>query len=117
MASKAKVASQKKVMSDYEMQRIERLKRNAEMMEAKGHGTLANKIYQEKAQMHLKALRDVGLSSDEDEDGDDLDYIAEEEGDGNEAEISNSGSNLPCGRTIKVCHFLTKQCNLISRVN
>lgn len=103
--SKTKAAVQEKVMSNYEMQRMENLKRNADVMQAKGYGSLANKIYQEKAQMKLQCLRDAGLISDEEED--DSEYIVEEEGDDNEDEINNSvESNMKVTYRVLVFGYL-----------
>ncbi|KAL2897032.1 tRNA pseudouridine synthase B [Bienertia sinuspersici] len=60
--TKAKVIGQQRVVPDYEKKRWETLKKNAEFMKSKGHGTLANKILQERAETWSK------YAEDEDED-------------------------------------------------
>lgn len=64
----------KNVLPSYEMQRLEQLKRNAEIMKAQGIGSLATQIY-DKSQAFAKAFdamnswNDKDLFSDEDDDG------------------------------------------------
>ncbi|KAL2904957.1 Bifunctional pantoate ligase/cytidylate kinase [Bienertia sinuspersici] len=69
--TKAKVIGQLRVVPDYEKKRSETLKKNAQFMKSKGHGTLANKILQERAETSLK------YAENEDED----EYSRENEGD------------------------------------
>ncbi|KAL2944296.1 Phytoene synthase 1 chloroplastic, partial [Bienertia sinuspersici] len=64
----SKFASQPMV-SNYEIQRLEKLRQNANLMEAKGHGkdSLANKILESNAQIHFQNSRVEDIYSDEDE--------------------------------------------------
>ncbi|KAL2899458.1 DNA replication and repair protein RecF, partial [Bienertia sinuspersici] len=64
----SKFASQP-VVSNYEIQRLEKLRQNAKLMEAKGHGkdSLANKILESNAQIHFQNSRVEDIYSDEDE--------------------------------------------------
>ncbi|KAL2922119.1 Palmitoleoyl-protein carboxylesterase NOTUM [Bienertia sinuspersici] len=75
--TKAKVIGQQRVVPNYEKKRWETLKKNAEFMKSKGHGTLANKILQERAETWSK------YAEDEDEDEysrENDDYAHESEG-------------------------------------
>ena len=47
--TKANVVGEQNAIPEYEQQRLERLRRNAEFMDSKGCGSLANKIYEERA--------------------------------------------------------------------
>ncbi|KAL2934013.1 Threonine--tRNA ligase [Bienertia sinuspersici] len=65
---KAKVIGQQRVVPDYEKKRWETLKKNAEFMKSKGHGTLANKILQERAETWSKYAEDEDEYSRENDD-------------------------------------------------
>ncbi|KAL2942696.1 Reticulocyte-binding protein 2-like protein a [Bienertia sinuspersici] len=73
--TKAKVIGQQRVVPDYEKKRWETLKKNAEFMKSKGHGTLANKILQERAETWSKYAEDEDEYSRENDD-----YARESEG-------------------------------------
>ncbi|KAL2929769.1 Formin-2 [Bienertia sinuspersici] len=73
--TKAKVIGQQRVVPDYEKKRWETLKKNAEFMKSKGHGTLANKILQERAEIWSKYAEDEDEYSRENDD-----YARESEG-------------------------------------
>ncbi|KAL2944448.1 tRNA(Phe) [Bienertia sinuspersici] len=66
--TKAKVIGQQRVVPDYENKRWETLKKNAEFMKSKGHGTLANKILQERAETWSKYAEDEDEYSRENDD-------------------------------------------------
>ncbi|KAL2937913.1 tRNA(Phe) [Bienertia sinuspersici] len=66
--TKAKVIGQQRVVPDYENKRWETLKKNAEFMKSKGHGTLANKILQERAETWSKYGEDEDEYSRENDD-------------------------------------------------
>ncbi|KAL2923375.1 tRNA(Phe) [Bienertia sinuspersici] len=66
--TKAKVIGQQRVVPDYEKKRWETLQKNAEFMKSKGHGTLANKILQERAETWLKYAEDKDEYSRENDD-------------------------------------------------
>ncbi|KAL2894198.1 Guanosine-5'-triphosphate 3'-diphosphate pyrophosphatase [Bienertia sinuspersici] len=56
--TKAKFIGQQRVVPDYEKKRLETLKKNEEFMKSKGHGTLAKKILQERAETWSKYAED-----------------------------------------------------------
>lgn len=64
--SEAKFSHQEKVLPDYERKRIERLKYNADFMEARGFKGLATKIYEKRAGIQFPNVQEED-SSDEDE--------------------------------------------------
>ncbi|KNA04944.1 hypothetical protein SOVF_194970, partial [Spinacia oleracea] len=86
---------QKNVLPDYERQRLEKLKRNAEFMAAQGRGSLATQIYDKSKAFanNIVAMNtwddNQGLSN---EDGDD-EYMPENEGSEDEFGYGNVKSN------------------------
>ncbi|KAL2934370.1 Ankyrin repeat domain-containing protein 17 [Bienertia sinuspersici] len=73
--TKAKVIGQQRVVPYYEKKRWETLKKNEEFIKSKGHGTLANKILQERAETWSKYAEDEDEYSRENDD-----YARESEG-------------------------------------
>ncbi|KAL2905469.1 1-(5-phosphoribosyl)-5-[(5-phosphoribosylamino)methylideneamino] imidazole-4-carboxamide isomerase [Bienertia sinuspersici] len=55
--TKAKVIGQQRVVPDYEKKRWETLKKNAEFMKSKGHGTLENRIFKKEQRLGRSMLK------------------------------------------------------------
>ncbi|XP_021758853.1 uncharacterized protein LOC110723789 [Chenopodium quinoa] len=109
---KAKSIPQKKVITDYERQRLEQLKRNADIMATSGKGTLASQIY-DKSRAFSYALNaistwdDNNLFSDEDDENDD-EYILEYEGNQDEIDSGTITSKRKAVVSGKFCGGSTR---------
>lgn len=63
--SRHQVDGERNVLPAYEKQRLEKLKKNAEIMKSKGYGSLANKILKDKAEHFSKHALDEETFSNE----------------------------------------------------
>ncbi|KNA14884.1 hypothetical protein SOVF_103300, partial [Spinacia oleracea] len=92
---KAKSILHKNVLPDYERQRLEKLKRNAEFMAAQGKGSLATQIY-DKSKAFANTIFPINTWDDNqglsDKDGDD-EYMPENEGSEDEFGYGNVKRN------------------------